>query len=75
MQTILVYVYVPNGITTAIGEDGISGSRFKHCQMIPNMARQGGPKDRSRFHPVYVVNNFKFQISWSWIVKSAINVD
>ena len=62
MQTVLVYVYVLDGIAIAIGELGISGSRSSPCQMRPDMAKQGGPRDIIRLHPVHVVNNFKFQI-------------
>jgi hypothetical protein len=62
MQTILVYVYVLDGIANAIGEAKISGAtRSSPCQMRPNMAKQGGPRDGNRFHPVHIVNNFKFQ--------------
>jgi hypothetical protein len=62
MQTVLVYVYVLHGIVVAIGEVGmISGSRSSPCQMRPNMAQEGGPRDNSRFHPVHVVNDFKFK--------------
>jgi hypothetical protein len=62
MQTVLACVYVLDGIATAIGEVGISGTRSSPCQMRPNMAKLGGPRDCILFHPVHVVNNFKFQI-------------
>jgi hypothetical protein len=58
----LGYVYVVDGIVTANGEVGISGSRsspFENKTFL--QAKQGGPKDSTRFHPEHVVNNFKLQ--------------
>jgi hypothetical protein len=56
-----VYVYVLYGTATANGEVGISGSRSSPCQMSPISAHHRGSRDSNRFHPVHVVNNFKFQ--------------
>jgi hypothetical protein len=64
MQTILVYVYVLDDIATVIGEVRISGSRPSPCENKSFLqTKQGGSKESSRFHPVHVVNNFKFQIT------------
>jgi hypothetical protein len=57
-------VYVLDGIVTANGEVGISGSRSSPCEnktIFP--AKQVVARDNSRFHPVHVVYHFKFQIS------------
>jgi hypothetical protein len=61
MHTILVYVYVPDGIAIVIGEVGITGSRPSTCENMSFLqTKQGGPKDSTRFHPVHIVNNYKF---------------
>jgi hypothetical protein len=53
-----------DGIDIANGEVGISGSRSSPCENKTFLhAKKGGPTDSRRFHPVYVVSNFKFQIS------------
>jgi hypothetical protein len=57
-------VCVLDGIVTANGEVGISGSRSSPCENMTFLqAKQGGPRDNTRFHPVHVVNHFKFQIT------------
>jgi hypothetical protein len=55
-------MHVLDGIANANGEVRISGSRYNTCQMRPSMAKQGGPRDNSRFHPVHVANNFNFNL-------------
>jgi hypothetical protein len=70
-RKVLAYVYVLDGIATAIGEVGIIGSRFSPCQMRPNMAKYGGPIDYIRFHPVHVVNILKFQSFISFQILEA----
>jgi hypothetical protein len=56
-------VYVLDDIAIGNGEVGISGSRSSPYESKTFLqAKQGGPKDSSRFHPVHVVNNFKFQV-------------
>jgi hypothetical protein len=43
------YVHILDGIATANGEVGISGSRSSPYQISPRMAKHGGPRDNSRF--------------------------
>jgi hypothetical protein len=65
MQTILVYGYVLDGIVTAIGEVGISGSRSSPTLLNPaRRSIRGGDRDSSRFLLVLLclISNFKFQI-------------
>jgi ABC-type cobalamin transport system ATPase subunit len=55
------YAYVLDGIATANGEVGISGSRSSPCENKTFLqSKQGGSIATSRFHPVHVENNFNF---------------
>jgi hypothetical protein len=55
------YVYVLDGIATANGEVGITGSRSSPCQMSPRMAKHGEPRESSRFI-LLCCKQFQFQI-------------
>jgi hypothetical protein len=58
------YVYVLDGIATANGKVGISGSRSSPCENKTFLrSKHGGARDSNRFHPVHVVNNFNFNFN------------
>jgi hypothetical protein len=48
MLVLTTYVYVLDGITTANGEVGISGSRCSPYEVRPSVANHGGPTNSSR---------------------------
>ena len=53
MQTVLVYEYVLDGIVTAIGEVGISGSRSTsrlEVQLQVEHSKRGGPETAAGFY-------------------------
>jgi hypothetical protein len=54
-------VYVLDGIATANGKVGISGSRSSPYESKTFFTcKAGGGGDSNRSHPVHVVNNFNF---------------
>jgi hypothetical protein len=57
MQTILVYGYVLDGIVTAIGEVGISGSRSSPTLLSPTRRSiRGGLETAAGFTGIVVFN-------------------
>jgi hypothetical protein len=61
MQTVLVYGYVLDGIVTAIGEVGISGSRFYFTLLSPvRRSTRGGPETAAGFY-WYCFKQFQFE--------------
>jgi hypothetical protein len=61
MQTVLVYGYVVDGIVTAIGEVGISGSRSSPTLLSPARRSIRGAQRQQPIFTGIVVFNFKFQ--------------
>jgi hypothetical protein len=59
------YVYVLDGIVTANGEVGISGSQSSTCNVSPPLGRAGRAERQQPVNYGIVVNNFNFNFNFN----------